>query len=69
MNDILQCFEKYKEDAERSFDPKFVCREIIMANAKAAALSEENLTFISDFLDYADEKLMHFIWQYYYLLF
>ena len=69
MNDILQCFEKYKEDAERSFDPRFVCREIIMANAKAAALSEENLTFISDFLDYADEKLMHFIWQYYYLLF
>lgn len=69
MRDIIECFEKCRADAMRTFDPNFVSREIIIDNAKAAALSDENIDFINAFFDYADEELLRFIWHYYYLLF
>ncbi len=69
MKDILKCFEEYKDAAKGSFDPNFVSPELVLANAHAAVLSEENISFLRDFLDYADDDIMHFIWQYYYLLF
>ena len=69
MTEILECFEKCRADAMRTFDPQFVSREIVIANAKSAGLSEDNLDFLDGYFDYADEELLRFIWHYYYLLF
>ncbi len=66
---VLECFEKCKADAMQTFDPQFVSREIVIANARDAALSEENIDFLESYFDYADEELLRFVWHYYYLLF
>ena len=66
---ILEYFENCKADAMRTFDPQFVSRETVIANARAAGLSEENLDFLNGYFDYADDELLRFIWHYYYLLF
>lgn len=62
-----ELFVKYEAEARAAFDPSFVNKEHVLALADEAALPEENKQFLSEFLDYADEELLHFIWLFYYI--
>ncbi len=69
MAKIHELFEKYKDAATASFSENFFSIENIARYAKFAKLDEENIRFLSDFLQFAKEDLKRFMWQFYYMLF
>ncbi len=64
-----ELFERYEQAARDSFPSAFVSKENILSLANEAAVPARNFEYLSDFLNYADEKLMHFIWLLYYIQF
>ena len=62
-------FEKYEQAARNSFPKAFVSKENILRLANEAAVPARNFEYLSRFLDYADEELLHFIWLLYYVQF
>jgi len=65
----IELFDRYKAEADACYDPAFFAREKVQRYADRAGLTEENRQMLLQFLAYADDSLLQFIWQYYYLLF
>jgi hypothetical protein len=63
----FEIFTKYEQVARNCFPADFVNKENILSLAKEAQIPKENFEYLSDFLDYADAELMHFIWLLYYV--
>ena len=66
---ILELFDLYKAEADACYDPAFFAENKVLRYAERAGLTEDNKQMLLRFLAYADEALLRFIWQYYYLLF
>lgn len=61
--------EKYYDKAKQSFDYNFVNKEHILALAQEAEIPQESKDFLSDFLDWANDDILLFIWLFYYVQF
>lgn len=59
--------EKYSKLAEDTFCSQWASTERVLAIAERAQLSPENLSLLSDFLEYADDDLKRFMWLFYYI--
>jgi len=66
---IQALFDRYKTDADACYNPAFFAGEKVLRYAEKAKLKEEHIQMLLRFLAYADDSLLRFIWQYYYLLF
>ena len=69
LNVSNELLSKYERIANDTYDENFINREFILKIANDAELCEENKKLISDFLDYANDDIMHFIWLFYYIQF
>jgi len=67
--DIKELFQQVKKEADACFDPAFFAEDRIRHYAARAKLAEDHVYLLLAFLDFVDDALLYFIWQYYYLLF
>ena len=69
FNIHYELLEKYEEEANIIYNENFVSKENVLQIANKAQLCDENIKLISDFMDFADDKLKRFIWLFYYVQF
>lgn len=66
---IKDLFHYHKAKADSCYDPSFFEKKRVLAYAARANITIENVQLLTQFLDYADDKILRFMWQFYYLLF
>ena len=63
----FELFKKHEQAARESFPTDFVNKDNILKLAKEADIPFDNYKYLDDFLSFADQELMHFIWLLYYV--
>lgn len=66
---IKQLFTRCESEADACYDPMFFSKERVIAYASKASISEDNVNHLIRFIDFTDESIRRFMWQFYYLLF
>lgn len=69
MEKVLEIFESCKQKADETFNADLWSEQNILQYAKRAELEQENIQFLTDFIQFADENVKRFMWQYYYMMF
>ena len=66
---INECFSQYHNEADACYNPQFFAKERVLRFIERVALEKEHAEMLMQFLDYADDELLRFMWQFYYFQF